>query len=337
MLLIPDAVFDDDHALERQAAAPLELVLHRAAAPGDVPAEDWQRATAVVAYHRLVYDAALAARLAACRILVRAGVGCDTVDLAAFARRGIPVCNVPDYGVAEVADHTIALLLALARGIVAFHAGIAADPAGGWNWRRWPAPVRRLAGQTLLIIGFGTIGRAVARRARALDLAVSYFDPLVPAAAGAALDARRCEDLDAALGSADIVTLHAALTPENRNLLDHRRLGLMKPGVLILNTARGGLIDLDALAEGLAAGRIAGAGLDVLPAEPPDPAHPLFRALKEQAPWLDGRLIVTPHAAFLSAEAIRDMRLKAVETAVDYLRSGRLRHCVNAGLMAARG
>jgi len=324
-LLIPDAAFDDDHALERAAAAPLAVVLRRAQRAEDIPATEWEAAAAIVAYHRMRYDAALAARLKRCRILVRAGVGCDNVDLAAFAARGIPVCNVPDYGTGEVADHAIALMLALARGVVAFHAAIAADSVRGWDWRLWPPPVRRLAGQRLLVVGFGRIGQEVARRAAAFDLAVTYYDPLARAATGV----ERCDDLAAGLAAADIVSLHAALTPDTRALFDRGRFAQMKRGAILVNTARGGLVDLDALSEALSDDRIAAAGLDVLPDEPPDPAHPLFRALHADAPWLKGRLVVTPHAAFLSREAIQDMRRKAVETAIAYLRDGTLRHCVN--------
>ena len=326
-ILIPDAAFDDDHALERAAAAPYPVRVRRANRAGDIPAEDWQSAEAVIAYHRMRYDADLCAALRSCRILVRAGVGCDNVDLAAFAARGIPVCNVPDYGVAEVADHTIALILALARGVVAFHGLVAADPVRGWDWRHWPPPVRRLAGQRLLIVGFGRIGRAVARRAMAFDLDVGFHDPLAPPDADAGI--RRHDDLDAALGGSDIISLHATLSEATRALIDRGRLARMKQGAILINTARGGLVDLDALADALREGRIAAAGLDVLPDEPPDPAHPLFTALRAGAPWLAGRLVVTPHAGFLSSNAIADMRRKAIETAIDFLRDGRLRHCVN--------
>ncbi len=176
MILIPDAAFDDDHALERGAAAPYALVVRRARRADEVADAEWADAEAIVAYHRMAYDAGLCARLARCRILVRAGVGCDNVDLAAFAARDIPVCNVPDYGTGEVADHTIALLLALTRGVVEFHRGVVADPVRGWDWRRWPRPVRRLAGQRLLMTWPGD--RAVARRAQVFDIAVEYYDPL---------------------------------------------------------------------------------------------------------------------------------------------------------------
>jgi lactate dehydrogenase-like 2-hydroxyacid dehydrogenase len=324
-LLIPDAAFDGDHALEREAAAPDMVTVCRAVQPGDIAPAEWAAAEAVIAYHRMSYDAALCASLRACRILVRAGVGCDNVDLAAFAARGIPVCNVPDYGIAEVADHAIALMLALARGVVAFHQAVAADPVRGWDWRLFPTPVRRLAGQRLLIVGFGRIGQAVARRALALDLDVGFHDPLVRIAMHGVA---RHDDLDRALAEADIISLHAALTGATRALIDRRRLAAMKPGAILINTARGALVDVDALTEALRAGRVA-AALDVLPDEPPDPAHELFRALRDEAPWLRGRLVVTPHAAFLSRDAIIDMRRKAVETAIAYLRDGALRNCVN--------
>jgi lactate dehydrogenase-like 2-hydroxyacid dehydrogenase len=324
-ILIPDAVFEDDHALEIGAAAPRILRVRRAGRPDEIPAAEWQEAQAVVAYHRLAYDASVCARLENCRILVRAGVGTDNVDLAAFAVRGIPVCNVPDYGTAEVADHAMALMLALSRGIVEFHRGIAADPEAGWDWRRWPRPVRRLAGRHLLIVGFGAIGRAIAQRAAGFDLEIGVFDPAARDIGGAI----RHATLDDAVAAADIVSLHAPLTPATRQLIDRRRLALMKPDAILINTARGGLIDLDALHDGLEAGAIAGAGLDVLPQEPADPKHPLFRALAEDVEWLRGRLIVTPHAAFLSADAIADMRRKSVETAVAYLNDGTLRHRVN--------
>ena len=328
-ILIPDLAFEDE-ALEREAAGSAALVIRRAQRAEDVPAAEWGAADAVVAYHRLHYDAALCARLARCRILVRAGVGTDNVDLAAFGARGIAVANVPDYGTGEVADHTVALILALSRGIVEFHRGIVADPVKGWDWRRWPKPVRRLAGQSLFIVGYGAIGRAVAARARAFGLSVGAYDPAAPIGDGVTAYGT----LEAGLAEADIVSLHAMLTRETQGLIDARRIALMKRGVILVNTARGALVDLEALAQGLRDGQIGAAALDVLPTEPP--SHPLFAALSADAPWLRGRLVVTPHAAFLSAEAIRDMRRKAVETALAYLQGGELRHCVNAAFLKPR-
>jgi lactate dehydrogenase-like 2-hydroxyacid dehydrogenase len=325
MILIPDAVFEDDHAIERTEVAPLELLVRRANKAGDVVDDEWAAADAVIAYHRMTYDAALCAKLARCRIVVRAGVGYDNIDLASFAARGIPVCNVPDYGIGEVADHTMALLLALVRGVVEFHRAIAADPVRGWDWQRWPRPVRRLKGQRLLIVGFGRVGAAVARRAAALELAISCYDPLRKDTEGF----HRAYDLDAALASADIVSLHAALPAGTGALIDRRRLAVMPPGAILINTARGGLVDLDALGDALRTDHIAAAALDVLPEEPPDHTHPLIAALAADEAWLRGRLIVTPHTAFLSRNAIAEMRRKAAATVAGYFRDGTLVNRVN--------
>ncbi len=256
-------------------------VVRRAARPDDIAAAEWAAAEAVIAYHRMSYDAALCAGLDRCRILVRAGVGCDNVDLAAFAARGIPVCNVPDYGIAEVADHTIALLLALARGVVAFHhargrrsragLGLAALSAAG-------APSRRAASADRRLWPDRTGGGAPRRCARSRR-------GILRSAGASGGHARGCAAMTIsrpALAEADIVSLHAALTTATRALIDRRRLAAMKPGAILINTARGGLVDLDALTEALRDGRIAAAGLDVLPREPPDPAHPLFRALRRR-------------------------------------------------------
>lgn len=328
-LLIPDLAFEDA-GIERAAAGSVRLLIRRAERAEDVSAADWGAADAVVAYHRLRYDAALAEELTRCRVLVRAGVGTDNIDLAAFGARGIAVANVPDYGTGEVADHALALLLALTRGIVEFHRGIAENPVTGWDWRRWPKPVRRLKGQKLLVVGYGAIGRAVAQRAKSFEMEVGAYDPVAKIGDGVTA----YDTLEAGLAEADIISLHAMMTKENEGLIDARRIGAMKKGALLINTARGGLVDLDALSDALRGGQIGAAALDVLPEEPP--AHPLFRALSEDADWLCGRLIVTPHAAFLSADAIRDMRRKAVENALAFLHSGELRHCVNTAFLRPR-
>ena len=158
VILIPDAVFEDDHLAERAAAAPQPRVVRRARNPLDVPDEDWQNAEAVIAYHQLAYDDVLCKRLARCRILVRVGVGYDNVDLAAFAARGMPVCNVPDYGVGGSRRSRHRVLLALTRGIATF-----TNASLTW-WRDCvAAPGCGGFGPTAAIIGFGRIGQAVAR------------------------------------------------------------------------------------------------------------------------------------------------------------------------------
>jgi phosphoglycerate dehydrogenase-like enzyme len=329
LILLPDAQFDDDAETERGVLGEAaEIVVHHELLADRIPDEQWRSADALIAYYGVPIDRALVARLARCRILVRAGVGYDHIDIAACGRRGIPVCNVPDYGTTEVADHAIALMLALARGLVSYHARLLADPDAGWHWAGAPL-VRRLRGARFGVVGMGRIGTATARRAHGLDMAISFYDPFLPDGADLALGYRRVPSLEALLAEADVVSLHCPLTSDNANLIDAAALAAMKPDALLINTARGGLVDLAALEAALREGRLGGAGLDVLPSEPPDPAHPLIEAFRRREPGLDGRLLLTPHIAWFSPAGRADLRRKSAETVRDYLLGQRLRNCVN--------
>ncbi|MEX0696457.1 MAG: C-terminal binding protein [Dongiaceae bacterium] len=334
-ILIPDAQFPGEPTVERAAAPPGSVVeVFRERDPDRIPDAVWRACDAMILWHEMAIDAGVAARLSSCRIVVRAGVGYDRIDLAAFAARGVPVCNCPDYGTTDVADHAIALFLALARGVAFFQDALRADPVAGWQWDAAPL-IGRVRGRVFGVIGMGRIGTATARRARALDMDVLFYDPYVPEGLELALGFARTDRLEDLLARADVVSLHAPLTDETRHMIDAAALARFKDGAILINTARGHLVDLDALAVGLRAGRPAGAGLDVLPDEPPDPAHPLIRAFASREPWQAGRLLITPHAAFYSAAGMLDLRRKPVETAVAFLRDGRLRNCVN-GVAAPR-
>jgi phosphoglycerate dehydrogenase-like enzyme len=329
LVLMPDAQFEDDGEIEREVLGNLaDVAVHHELVAARIAGEDWGRADALIVYYGVPIDRNLVERLNSCRIMVRAGVGYDHIDLAACAARGIPVCNVPDYGTTEVADHAIALTLALARGLVSYHARLLADPHAGWHWSGAPL-VRRLRGGTFGIVGLGRIGTAASRRARALDMEVCFYDPYLPDGAELAHGYRRCDTLEGLLAASDVVSLHCPLTSENCNMIDEAALRAIKPGALLINTARGGLVDLGALAAALRDGQLGGAGLDVLPGEPPDPEHPLLQAFRRREPGLDGRLLLTPHVAWFSAAGRADLRRKSAETVRDFLRAGRLRNCVN--------
>jgi phosphoglycerate dehydrogenase-like enzyme len=312
--------------LERETAEGFELEVQHAASTAELDISALASADAIIVQHRVRFDAAVATAAKSCRILVRAGAGYDNVDVAAWSSRGIPVCNVPDYGISEVADHTVGLILTLTRGLHVYQRRV--ESARNAPWLPFPLPptVRRLKGAALLVIGLGAIGRAVAERALALEMHVAYVDPQVTTAPSGLA---REPDLDAALARADVVTLHLPLSAATRHLLDARRITLMKPGALLINTARGGVVEPRALYAALRSGRIAGAALDVWESEPPAAGDPLFTALTNDEDWLRGRLVATPHVASISAASIRDMRVKAVETARDFLRNGTLRHCLN--------
>jgi len=228
-------------------------------------------------------------RLPALRVVASNSAGVDHVDLAAAARRQIWVCNVPDYCVDEVADSTIALLLALLRGTVTLDRsvrnGIWDDHAAG--------PLRRVTGTRVGIVGFGRIGRAVAQRALALGFDVWATDPQV-AASGIAEAGVHPATLEELLRNCTALTLHLGLTPQTEDLIGARELALMAPGSYLVNAARGRLVDQSALLAALDSGHLAGAALDVLEVEPPTAEHPAPR---------HPHLIVTPHAAWYSPPA----------------------------------
>jgi phosphoglycerate dehydrogenase-like enzyme len=197
--------------------------------------------------------------------------------------------------------------------------------------------VRRLRGRVFGVVGLGRIGLAAPQRARAFQLDVAFYDPYLPAGTELSTGFRRMKTLAALLGESDIVSLHCPLTPETTRLIDDRALAALKPGAVLVNTARGGVVDLDAVERALRASTLCAAALDVLPVEPLDRSHPLLAAWTRHEPWLEGRLIVTPHAAFYTPESLADMRRLAMVTIAEFFRDGTLRACVNREHLRAHG
>lgn len=333
-ILTPDAQYADTGEIE-QAHAGDDFVfdIFRQRRAGAIPDAHWRQADALLVWHEVAIDAALVARLERCRIIVRAGVGFDHIDLAAAGAAGIPVCNTPDYGTSEVADHALAMLLALRRGLVHDNARVAADPVGAFVPG---APlVARIRGSRLGIVGLGRIGTATALRAKAFGMDVVAYDPYLPRGQEIALGVVRVDSLDELLEGADAISLHTPLSDETAHLIDARALARMPAHAILINTARGALVDIDALCRALRDGRLAGAALDVLPEEPADPSRPLIRAFMDNEGQLRDRLLITPHSAWYSPESRADARRLSTETLVSYLRQGRLRNLVNAAALDA--
>lgn len=254
-------------------------------------------------------------QLTRCRVIARFGIGVDNVDIAAATEAGIAVTKVPDYCVEEVSDHALALLLALVRKIPFSNQQ---THAGEWKMSA-VVPIHRLRGSTLGLIGFGQIPQALAPKAQALGLNIITYDPYVSDDTVASLGVRSV-DLEELLSAADYVSIHAPLAPETHHMFNQDAFRKMKPTALLVNTARGPLVDEEALAQALDEGQIAGAALDVLSQEPPPTDTPLR-----------GRtdVILTPHTGFYSVESLEELQTKAAQDVVRVLRGQMPRYAVN--------
>jgi D-3-phosphoglycerate dehydrogenase len=247
------------------------------------------------------------------RIIGRAGIGLDAIDLGAAQEQGVAVLHCPDYATQEVATHAVALLLTVNRRLVQ------ANQLARTDWTTWRTltPMQPLDLQTVGVVGCGRIGRAAIERLRPLTQTIIGFDPYLTAGPAGV---RMVATLDELLAQSDIVTLHLPLTEESRAMIGRRELGLMRRGVTIINVSRGALIDETALADALIEGHVGAAGLDVLQAEPPPPNAPIL-----QAP----NVVLSPHVGWYSTESERRVRTMTVDGMLDYLegrplRAGRL-------------
>jgi C-terminal binding protein len=301
--------------VERAVLDPVaDLLLLQTLDEADVAARA-AAADVLLVFHDIKLTERSIAALAKCRGIVRCGVGFDNVDLKAAGGRGIVVCNVPDYGTEEVADHALMLLLALARRLLPAEQSVRAG--------RWDATTvfgtPRLRGRTLGLIGCGRIGTAMAFRAKALGMRVVFYDPYKPDGLEKALGVERCWRLDDLLTQSQFLSLHCPLTAETRHILNAETLTRLPTGAYVVNTARGPCIDAPALLDAVDSGQVAYAGLDVVEREPLDDErlrrHP--------------RVLLTPHAAFYSVEAFAEMRTKGAEEGLRLLRGEPVRNPVN--------
>jgi C-terminal binding protein len=284
-------------------------------------------ADAVIGYHLLHWDRAFLSRLKKCKMFARGGVGTDNVDLPAAKELGIPVANVPDYGTEEVADSAIALMLALVRGTNLYNRRI---QRGEGPWNHSPAkPLTRLRGKVFGVVGLGRIGTASALRAKALGMDVVFYDPYVEDGTEKSIGVRRVETLEELMAQSFVVSPHCPLTPETENLIDAKAVAKMPKGSYLVNTSRGGVVDATCIPEAIRSGQLAGAGIDVLPVEPPPPDHPLVVAWRDPKDPCYDRVILTPHSAFYSEEGLMHIRVKTAESCLRALTGQPLRNVVN--------
>ncbi|WP_172351881.1 C-terminal binding protein [Mesorhizobium sp. NZP2298] len=305
-VVITDSVFPN-HDPEASALAGLAEIVVAPAGDHDRLIQLLGEADAVLnCYVKITPDMLTSMRR--CRIIARYGIGVDTIPVAAARAAGIAVTNVPDYCVDEVADHSMALILSLLRKI---HIGRTVTARGEWSFAPLK-PLHRLRGRTLAVLGFGRIARALATRAQAHGIRVIAYDPYIDDEIIAEHGAQSVS-LGQALKSADILSLHLPLTEATTNLVGASELGQMRRDAILINTARGGLLDLDATLVALEGGALGGVGLDVLPSEPPQSG--LLKRISACA-----NAIVTPHSGFYSEEAMVEMQLRAAMNVAAVLR-----------------
>lgn len=286
-----------------------------------------EQAAALIVYHELSITRKTLDRLQACKLVCRGGVGIDNVDGAYARELGIPFTNVPDYGSEEVADSAIGMAVSLARGVHLSNARGLVD-IGPWSYER-AGIAFRFRGTTFGIVGLGRIGTAAAIRAKAFGFDVAFYDPYKPDGYDKALGLRRIETLEELLAQSRIVSLHCPLTEETQHLIDAQSLAVMQPGSYLVNTARGAVVDTSILPDALEAGQLAGAGIDVLPQEPPADDDPLLLAWRDPEHAANHRLILNPHTAFYCEEGLGEMRTKSATACRRAILGQPLRNLVN--------
>lgn len=273
------------------------------------------QADALIVWHNATIGAEGLTRLARCRALIRNGVGYDSIDIEAAARLGIAVCNVPDYGTEEVADHALALTLALCRQVLPLD-----QEAKRLGWQIPPSlGIHRLRGRVFGIVGLGRIGTATALRAKAFGFRVVFFDPYLPNGVEKALGIERSHSLDALLDISDVLSIHCPLREDTKHLIDDKEIARMKPSSFLVNTARGAIVKKTTILSALREGRLAGAGLDVVEDEP-------LQSMEEAH---TPNLITTCHSAFFSHESKIEMRSSSARIALAAVTGGVLENVVN--------
>jgi len=314
LVAVADSVFPNlDTARELLGSIGADLQLASQATPEAILKVAVPADALLVTYAKITAD--MIQQMRRCRIISRFGIGVDNVDLEAATAAGIVVTKVPDYCIDEVSDHAMALLLALVRKIPASNAQV---HAGRWEMKA-VVPIHRLKGRILGLVGFGRIPRLLAPKAKAFGLRVIVHDPLVQADVIAREHVDQV-DFDELLAQSDYVSIHTPLLPETRNLFNGDAFGRMKPGSYLINTARGPIVDEQALARALDAGQLAGAALDVMPHEPPAGSPLLGR----------DNVIITPHTSFYSEESLLELQRKAAQEVADVLTGKPAKNPVNS-------
>jgi len=325
-LLWPATRWLDGHDMEKEVAGEeAEVVL--VDTPDNVTEAQWADCDGIVCGLDPVTTDQMH-QLQKCRIFVTPKVGFDNIDLEKWGNKGIPVCNVPDYGTQDVADHAMAMLLSLMKGTSRYDNRLRRDLTSWVNQMDNPVALR-LSQAKLGIVGCGRIGTAMTLRAKAFGMDVCFHDPYLPNGSELALGISRVDTLEELMARSDILSLHVPLTEETRNLINADTLRSARYGQVLINCARGEVVDTDAVYDCLKSGQLGAAGFDVLPVEPANMDSQMVAAWKNEEDWIMDRVVITPHSGFYTPQSLFDMRTKGITVAIKYLTTGRLENCIN--------
>lgn len=325
-VIIPDFILDELRP-EREILGDIADVKALGALLEEELVGQIEEADAIMLYHEVAITRPTIERLKHCKLIVRGGVGIDNVDHVFARQRGIAVANVPDYGSEEVADTAIAMMMTLTRGVHTLNSRLRAGHAP-WKYTQ-VVPLARLRGRGFGVIGLGRIGTAAALRAKALGMDVIFYDPYKPDGHDKALGIQRVESFEELMRQSLVVSAHCPLTDQTRHMINASTIAWMARGSYVINTARGGVVDVRAIPDAIASGQLAGAGLDVLEREPPLDNDPLLLAWRDPNHPAHDRLIINPHAAFYCEEGLMDIRTKASHACRRALTGQPLRNVVN--------
>ena len=281
--------------------------------------------TILLVWHQIV-DEAYLENFPNLVAVIRYGVGFDKIDLDACRKRGVVVCNNPDYCTEEVSDTAVAMILNCSRKLSCYD-DQARSYTSGWQENYIPH-ISRTSHQMVGFIGLGRTGARTLQSCQALRYKTQFYDPYLPEGSDKVFGTRKCNSLDELLSSSDIVSLHCPLNEETSALVDESFIMQMKKGASLVNTARGQLVEsLDVIYDALKSNHLDMVSLDVLPSEPPENGS-LINAWRNRESWLSGRLVISPHAAYYSTESYLEQRRKAAETALDGINQGKFRNMV---------
>ena len=324
-ILITDVIQDNGLIEKKIFGKKYSVTICNAKKNVDISDSLLSSANGILAFDTLKFDKKFLKKLKKCKVLVRVGVGYDNIDLKSAKNMGIVVCNIPDYGVDEVADYAISSILLTNRNFLSYF-----ESTKNKKWIRESSTCLRLEGRTLGIIGLGRIGSALAIRAKAFKMKIIFFDPYVESGKDKIFGIKRVNSLMEIAKSSDFVSVHCPLSKETENLINKKFFNSAKKNLVLINSARGKNVNLDDLRNALKNNKLKCVVLDVLPIEPISESHLLLKDYLQQKLYLRNKLIITPHSAFYSNKSIIEIREKAALEAKKVIEKQNPLNCVNS-------